>query len=233
MHDGQEERAFTAWAPARTKAGAAGKAAPRPARVRRGARVARQRSPILPDGEARRSGHFGEGGLEMVGGGDLGFGERGGHQGVMGQEIDLAGQTGGGLVERLLGGGVEEGDGGAGQLETMGQVGREFLAGERRDVVADDDPLREGFVDGHGEAAAELGLAEQEQAEPVLRIHLVVGEEAEVLEDVGAEVMRLVDDQDRANAGVGAEAGDLGADLSIERGAGAFDGEAHLPGDVL
>jgi len=116
LRHAQDAGAFTAWAPARTKAGAAGQAAPRPARVRRGARVARQRSPILPDGEARGSGHFGEGGLEMVGRGDLGFGEGGGHQGVMGQEIDLAGQAGGGLVERLLGGRVEEGDGGPGEL---------------------------------------------------------------------------------------------------------------------
>ena len=100
-------------------------------------------------------------------------------------------------------------------------------------MVADDDALREGLVDGHREAPAQFGLAEQEQAEAVLGVHLVVGEQAEILEDVGAEMMRFVDDEDGADARIGAEPGDLALDLPIERGAGAFDGEAHLPGDGL
>ena len=46
------------------------------------------------------------------------------------------------------------------------------------------------------EAPPQFGLAEQEQAEAVLGVHLVVGEQAEVLEDVGAQVVRFVDDED-------------------------------------
>jgi len=90
----------------------------------------------------------------------------------------------------------------------MGEIGRQLLAAEGRDVVADDDPLCEGFVHGHGETAAEFGLAEEEQTQTVLGIHLIVGEEAEVFEHVGAEVMGFIDDQHRANAGIGAEAGE-------------------------
>ena len=113
------------------------------------------------------------------------------------------------------------------------RYGGQFVAGERREVIADDDALREGLVDGHGEAAPQFGLAEQEQAEAVLGVHLVVGQQAEIFEDVGAQMMRFIDDEDRADARIGAEARDFGFDLAIERGAGAFDGEAHLPGDRL
>jgi hypothetical protein len=100
-------------------------------------------------------------------------------------------------------------------------------------VVADDDALSEGLVDGHGEPSSQLGLSEEEEAKTVLGVHLVVGEETEVFEDVGAEVVCLVDDEDGSAAGLGDEAGDFGSDLPEEGSAGAFDGEAHLPGIVL
>jgi hypothetical protein len=38
---------------------------------------------------------------------------------------------------------------------------------------------------GHGEAAPQFGLAEQDETEPVLGVHLVIGQEPEVLEDTG------------------------------------------------
>jgi hypothetical protein len=46
-------------------------------------------------------------------------------------------------------------------------------------------------------------------------------------------VVRLVDDEDRPGARVGTQARHLTLDLPVERGAGAFDAEAHLPGDGL
>jgi hypothetical protein len=76
-------------------------------------------------------------------------------------------------------------------------------------------------------------MADQQQTQPVLGIHLIVGQQPEILEDVGPEMVGFIDDQDGAAARVGAQAGDLGLDLAIERGAGAFDAEAHLPGDGL
>jgi len=45
--------------------------------------------------------------------------------------------------------------------------------------------------------------------------------------------MRFVDHEDGPGARVAAEAGHLTLDLPVERGAGAFDAEAHLPGDGL
>ena len=54
-----------------------------------------------------------------------------------------------------------------------------------------------GLVHRHREPPAQLGLADQEQAEPVLRVHLVVGEQPQVLEHVAAQVLGLVDDEHR------------------------------------
>ena len=62
-------------------------------------------------------------------------------------------------------------------------------------MVADDDPLRERLVHRHGEPTPQLGLADEQQAEAVLGVHRVVGQEAQILEDVVAQVMRLVDDE--------------------------------------
>ena len=75
--------------------------------------------------------------------------KRRGEQRVMGEEIDLARQAAGGLVDRLFGTGVEERDRGGGEAQAMREVAGEFLAGERGHVVADDDALGEGLVDGH------------------------------------------------------------------------------------
>ena len=179
------------------------------------------------------SGDFGQRGLDVVGGGEFGARERRREQRVVGEQIDLARQPAGGLVDCFFGGGIEERDLGAGEAEAMREIAGELLAGERGHVIADDDALRERLVHGHGEAPTQFGLAEQEQAQARLGIHLIVGEQAEILEDIGAEVVRFVDDEDGPGAGVGAEARHLRLDLPVERGAGAFDAQPHLPGDGL
>ena len=86
-------------------------------------------------------------------------------------------------------------------------------------------------MDGHGEAAAQFGVAEQHETEAVLGIHLVIGEESQILEDIWPQVVGFVDDEDGADTRIGAEARDFVLDLAMERGAGAFDGEAHFPRD--
>jgi hypothetical protein len=88
-------------------------------------------------------------------------------------------------------------------------------------------------MDGHRQASPELGLSEEQQGEPVLRVHVVVGQEAQVFEHVGAQVVGLVDDEDRPAAGLGGHTGDLAADLAEERRPRPLDREAHFPGDGL
>ena len=61
-------------------------------------------------------------------------------------------------------------------------------------------------------------MADEDHAESALRIHRIVGQQAQVLQDLGAEMVRFVDDQDRLQAVLGVEARDLGADVLEERG---------------
>ena len=91
-----------------------------------------------------------------------------------------------------------------GEAEPMAEIAGDLVAGEGRHVMADDDPLREGLVHGHGEPAAQFGLAEEDETQAVLRIHLVIREETEVLEDIRAEVVGFVDHQDGPDASIGA-----------------------------
>ena len=79
----------------------------------------------------------------------------------------------------------------------MGEVGGEFVALQAAEMMAHDQALAERFVDRHGEAAAQLGEADQQQAEAVLGVHGVVGQQAQIVEHVGAQELRLVDDEHR------------------------------------
>ncbi len=72
------------------------------------------------------SGDFRERGLDVIGGGECRARERGREQRVVGEEVDLAWEPAGRVVNRLLGGGVEERDLGAGEAEAMGEIPGEF-----------------------------------------------------------------------------------------------------------
>ncbi len=98
-------------------------------------------------------------------------------------------------------------------------------------MVADDDALVERLVHGHADASSQLGLPAEEEAESVLRVHRVVGEQAHLLEHVAAKAVRFVEDEDGARARLGAQARHLVLDLPVERGATALDTESHLPRD--
>ena len=57
-------------------------------------------------------------------------------------------------------------------------------------------PLGERFVHGHGEAAAQLGEPDEQQAQAVLGVHGEVAQQAKIFEDIVAQVLGLVDDED-------------------------------------
>ena len=143
--------------------------------------------------------------MDVIGGGELGAREGGRDERVMREEIDLARQAGGRLKERFVGRRLKERDLRARQAEPMGEIAGEFVAGERGHVMADDDTLPEGLMDGHGEAAPQFRLPEQHETESVLGIHLVIGQEPEILEDIRAQVVGFVDHENRPDAGIGAE----------------------------
>ena len=87
------------------------------------------------------SGGFGDGGLYVFRGDDTCVGECGGGECVVREEVDLSREAIGGLENGFQGGGLEERDIDASEVEEVGEVGREFLASEAADVVTDDDTL--------------------------------------------------------------------------------------------
>ena len=113
----------------------------------------------------------------------------------------------------------------------MGEVVVEFVAGEGADVMSDDEALAQGFVDCHGEPAAQFGQPDEQQAQAPVGVHVEVGEQPEVFEDVVSEVVCLVDDEHGELLGFGDQAGDLVADGAIGVGSRAFGGQAEFPGD--
>jgi len=111
--------------------------------------------------------------------------------------------------------------------------GSPAVALEDERVVAHDHPLVQRLVNGHREPASHLGLAEEKQAQTVLGVHLLVGEQPQVFEHVAAQVLGPVDHEDRAAASLGDEPGDLAGDLAEEGSTAALDAQSHLQGDGL
>jgi len=64
------------------------------------------------------------------------------------------------------------------------------------ELVAGRNALVEGGEDAHPQAAHERGLPDEEQGEGGAGVHLGAREETDLLELLGAEQMRLVNDED-------------------------------------
>ena len=109
----------------------------------------------------------------------------------MREEIDLARQPRGGLKERFFRSRLEERDGGAGEVEAVREVSGQFLSRESGHVMADDNPLRERLVHGHGEAAPQFGLAEQDEAKATDRLLRAV--DSRYVNVIGHPTGRLID----------------------------------------
>ena len=150
-------------------------------------------------------------------------------RGVVGDAVDLPRQAPGALEQGLDGGRLEQGSSHPGEAEAVLEIGVDLIPIEAGEMVSDDEALAEGLVHGHRQSPPELGEADEDEAHALLRIHGEVGEQAEVLEDVVAQVVGLVDDEDGQLLGLLCEAGDLGPDRVVCRGSGALDGLCRSP----
>ena len=95
----------------------------------------------------------------------------------------------GGLEQGLDNGVFEQGELAAGEAQTVFEVLGKLLALETGEVETHDDALVECLVDGHGEAASELGESDEEEAQTVFGLDVVQRQQSEVFEDVVSQVM--------------------------------------------
>jgi len=85
-------------------------------------------------------------------------------------------------------------------------VVRRLLLGQRVEVEARHHPLRELLQFGLEQHVAQLGLADQDDLQQLALVGLQVGQQAQLLQHVDRQVLRLVDDQHVVQPrGVGAQ----------------------------
>ena len=89
---------------------------------------------------------------------------------------------------------------GAGDAQAMAHVGGGLVAGQRIEVIAAGDALRELAQLGAVQQLAQLRLADEDDLQQLLRFGLEIGEQAHLLEHLGREVLRLVHHQHDALA---------------------------------
>jgi len=94
-------------------------------------------------------------------------------------------------------------------------VGDGFQKIKGLELVADGDALLEGLIGGEAEEVGQVGLTEQDQGEQGGGVHLVVEQEAELVEDVRRQAMGLIKDEQEGTALAG-QVGQGGAQLGQE-----------------
>jgi hypothetical protein len=141
---------------------------------------------------------------------------------------------------------VDEGEEGVGEkgilttgdTEMMLDVGSSLGNVEGCEMVADGDALAESFIGSKAEPVSEVRLAEEDEGEQGGGIHLVVEQEAELVEEVVREKVSLVDNEESEAAlylgrtGLSALASQIGegsAELGEETG--KAEGRLGLEGE--
>lgn len=87
---------------------------------------------------------------------------------------------------------------GPGDAEMMFDVASGLFEIERGEVETNGDALVEGLEGRETELVGEIGLAEEHEGDEGSRIHIVVEQKSELLEDIGWEQVSLVDDEQNA-----------------------------------
>ncbi len=83
----------------------------------------------------------------------------------------------------------------AGDRQAVADVALGLGRGQRAQVVARDHALRELLELGPPEQVAQLGLADQDDLQQLALVGLEVGQQAQLLQHLGRQHLRLVDDQ--------------------------------------
>jgi hypothetical protein len=84
----------------------------------------------------------------------------------------------------------------ADEAEMMFDVAGGLLEVEGREGVADGDALVEGLIGGKAEFVEQVRLSHEDESEKGVGIHLIVEEEAELVEEVGGEEVSFINDEE-------------------------------------
>ena len=108
--------------------------------------------------------------------------------------VDPPGDTFGVIVDEGQEAVGEEGVLATGDAEMVFDVGGGLLEVEGFEVVADGDALAEGLEGSEAEFVGQVRLAEEDEGEERSSVHVVVEEEAELIEELRGQEVGLVDD---------------------------------------
>jgi hypothetical protein len=150
---------------------------------------------------------------------ELGSGGGRGGQGVVGEGIDSAHDSLGGLEEGFVGWGVEEGAFESCDLEAVFEVEAGGVSVEAAQGKADGDALSESFQMRQTQDLSQPGLAGEEDGEASGAVPFKVGEEGKKGEDLGPEVVGFVDDEQDGEVAIFDESLDLALDETEGHGA--------------
>jgi hypothetical protein len=120
----------------------------------------------------------------------------------------------------------------AGDLEAVFEVAAGGVSVEAAQRKADGDALGECLEMGQAQNLPQSGLAGQEDGESSFAVPFKVGEQGQEGEDVGSEVVSLVDDEQDGEMAILDESVDLVLDESQGHGPGPLGHEAHLQGKL-
>ena len=124
--------------------------------------------------------------------------EGSGCQSVVGKGVDVAHQAARGGEDGLESGLGEQGTIGTGQAEAVLEVEAGGVAVEAGQGISDADALGEGLEMSEAKRVTQAGLTDEEEGEAVLSIPVEVGQKGQESEQIGSQVMSLVDHkQDR------------------------------------
>jgi hypothetical protein len=171
------------------------------------------------------------------GGVDGGRGPEGGElEGLEGEVVDGAKVSAGELEDGVDGLGVEGEVIGAGDANPVLHVIKGFGAGEKSEGGEVSHPPADGLELGSVEKQPQLAVAGEDEAQDEPGIHVEVGEHPQLGEDIGTEVLGLVQDEDRSKAVVVGKRAEAVLELSVEDGKGTGDiepcGGGHLAAEV-
>jgi hypothetical protein len=136
-----------------------------------------------------------------------GGGRRG--QSVVGEGIDSAHDSLGGVEESFVGGGGEEGPLEACDLEAVFEVEARGVSVEAAEGKANGDALSESFEMRQTQDLSQPGLAGEENGEASGAVPFKVGEKGKQGKDLGPEVVGFVDDEQDGEVAIFDESLDL------------------------